>query len=164
MWLVGMMGSGKTSVGRLAAQALDVGFYDSDEAVAAMQGGAIAEIWDDVGECHFRDLERSAIAAAPRNAVAAAGGGAVLDPGNRRAMRLDPPVIWLRARPDTLASRLGGATDRPLLAQPRATIDVLRDILADRTESYVAAATHIVDTDDRTLENVASEVIELWPG
>lgn len=163
MWLVGMMGSGKTAVGRLVARALEVSFYDTDEAVATAHGASITKLWDEMGEEHFRDLERSAIAAAPPGVVAAAGGGAVLDPGNRDVMRLSPPVVWLRARPETLAERLGAPTDRPLLAGSQTSVDALREILAARKDLYDAAATHVVDTDERALEDVAIQVTELWP-
>lgn len=164
MWLVGMMGSGKTSVGKLVARALAVPFYDTDEAVAATHGASIAALWDERGEEHFRDLERAAIAEAPPGVVAAAGGGAVLDTSNSHIMRLDPPVVWLRARVETLAERLESAKGRPLLTGPRPPLDVLRELVAAREPSYEAAATHIVDTDNRSLEDVATEVSELWPG
>lgn len=164
MWLVGMMGSGKTSVGRLVARAVQAVFYDTDEAIVAMAGRSIAALWDDLGETHLRDLERSAIEAAPSRVVAAAGGGAALDPVNRKTMRLDPPVVWLQASPETLAGRLGGSFDRPLLSGPRSRVEVLREILADRANSYAAVATDVVATDDLDLEEVAEEVTALWPG
>jgi len=163
MWLVGMMGSGKTSVGRLVARALHVPFYDTDEAVAAMAGRSIAVLWDQLGEPRFRALERSAIESTPSGAVAAAGGGAVLDPVNRQTMRFDPPVVWLRATPENLARRLEGASDRPLLTETRPRVDLLREILEARADSYETAATHVVETDDRELADVAEEVTELWP-
>lgn len=163
MWLVGMMGSGKTSVGRLVAQAVHVPFYDSDEAVVAMAGRSIAVLWDELGEPRFRALERSAIESAPSGVVAAAGGGAVLDPVNRLKMRLDPPVVWLRATPENLARRLEEVSDRPLLTKTRPRVALLGEILEARADSYQTAATHVVETDDRELAEVAEEVTELWP-
>lgn len=164
MWLVGMMGSGKTSVGRLVADAVRVRFYDTDEAVVAMAGRSVTELWDEMGERHFRDLERSAISSAPEGVVAAAGGGAVLDGVNREAMRRAPPVVWLQATPETLARRLGSVSDRPLLAGSATNVDLLHDLLRSRAASYEAVATHSIATDFRELEEVVSEVIELWPG
>jgi shikimate kinase len=164
MWLVGMMGSGKTSIGKLVADAVDTRFFDTDDAVVTLAGRTVTELWDDIGETGFRELERAAIGAIPRGVVAAAGGGAVLDAVNREVMRLDPPVVWLRAAPETLAIRLGGVTDRPLLgASAESQVELLREILNARTASYVAAATHTVETDGRELEDLVSEVIELWP-
>lgn len=164
MWLVGMMGSGKTSIGKLVADAVDTGFYDTDDAVVTQAGRTITELWDDIGETGFRELERAAIAAAPRGVVAAAGGGAVLDAVNREVMRFDPPVIWLRAAPETLARRLGGVTDRPLLgASALSQVELLEEILIARAASYRAAATHTIETDGRELDDLVSEVIELWP-
>ena len=164
MWLVGMMGSGKTSVGKVVAEAVQARFYDTDEVVVSVAGRSISDVWDEMGERHFRDLERAAIASVPEGVVAAAGGGAVLDPINREAMRLAPPVVWLQATPETLSRRIGGVSDRPLLAGSRSNVDVLGELLEARAESYLAAATHIVVTDSRELDDVASEVIELWPG
>lgn len=164
MWLVGMMGSGKTSVGRLVADAVGFGFYDTDEAVESMCGRSVTEIWHEAGEDRFRELERIAVEMTPSRVVAAAGGGAVLDTANVATMRRRPPVVWLRARPATLAKRLTGGADRPLLTGSRPAVDVLREILASRAEAYESAATHQIETDDRTADDVATEVTQLWPG
>ena len=108
--LVGMMGSGKTTVGRLVAQRLGRRFVDSDEQVEARAGRTVREIFEAEGEAAFRALEAGALAealAAPEPAVVAAAGGVVLDPGNRRALREAATVVWLRAGPGVLASRAG---------------------------------------------------------
>lgn len=164
MWLVGMMGAGKTSVGRLVAERLGVPFYDTDDAVVATAGRTIVDIWSEEGEDGFREMERDAIAKAPPGAVAAAGGGAVLDAENREVMRSRPPVIWLRARPETLSRRVGAAHDRPLLDTVSSRVQGLQRILETREAAYQAAATHVIDTDGRDIEDVAREVTGLWDG
>lgn len=163
MWLIGMMGSGKSTIGAIAADRLHVDFFDTDQMVTDQAGKSIAEIWDEMGEQGFRDLEREMVSSVPlHGALAAAGGGAVLDPGNRTAISASPPVIWLRARPETLARRVGAAGDRPLLqAADRAEVR-MRRILADRSQLYDELATHRVDTDDRDAASVAEEVVTLW--
>ena len=164
MWLIGMMGSGKTSVGRLAADRLVVPFYDTDEAIVALAGVEITRIWRDHGEAGFREMEKQVIQQVPPGVLAAAGGGAVLAPENRQTMRSRPPVIWLRALPETLSHRIGATTDRPLLNSVMARVDELQRILDARETDYQAAATHVLDTDGRDLDDIAGEVIELWSG
>lgn len=162
MWLVGMMGSGKTTVGRLVALALDVEFYDTDLAVESMYGRTISEIWQEDGERRFREMERTAIAEAPPGVVAAAGGGAVVDPVNVEIMRSSLPIVWLRARAESLATRLMDASDRPLLSTARPALGVLRETLALRASAYESAASHVIDTDDRLPDDIAAEVTRLW--
>lgn len=163
MWLVGMMGSGKTLVGRLAAERIGVSFYDTDLAIVDRAGSSIAEIWRKQGENVFRDLESQAISEAPTGVVASAGGGAVLDPNNRKTMQTNPPVIWLRATPETLLARVGDGNDRPLLATSSSRVEELRRILKSRESEYELAATRMIDTDDREPDDIAREVSELWP-
>src|SRR5205085_6672584 len=116
-----MMGVGKTTVGQAAAGRLGWDFMDSDRQVEARTGRSVAEIWRAEGEPGFRHLESEALADAlastrQRPAVIAAAGGTVLDAGNRMLLTEHPPVVWLRARPDTLAQRVGAGESRPLLA------------------------------------------------
>lgn len=161
MWLIGMMGSGKSSAGPRAAEELGVAFYDTDDMVVDLAGRSITEIWEDSGEAEFRALERVAVASVPEGCLAAAGGGAVLDEVNREVMAASTPVIWLRGAPSHLAARLGAGSDRPLLEPSHATEDRLAAILRDRISVYEATATHIVDTDDLTVEEVAREVVAI---
>src|SRR5690349_17838301 len=95
--LVGMMGAGKTTVGKHVAERLGWPFVDVDEEIEARQGRTIPQIFDEDGEAAFRIIERSVLAdvlASTRHAVVAAGGGAVLDPKNRELMRSRGVVIW----------------------------------------------------------------------
>jgi shikimate kinase len=160
--LAGFMGTGKTEVGRRLAQSLGWSFVDTDVLVESAAGRPIAAIFADEGEAAFRARERDAVerACAMTAAVVAVGGGALLDPENRR--RAAGPVVCLRASPEELMRRLGPARDRPLLngdgtasrEQRRVRIEAL---LAERAPVY-ALATHAVDTDGLSPDEVAMRV------
>jgi shikimate kinase len=161
--LVGLMGAGKTSVGSLCAQRLSRPFVDTDALVVTLAGVPFDEIFA-AGEPHFRELECRAVAdacASPEAAVIACGGGAVLDAGNRRRLRAAGVVVWLRARPEELARRVGDdGGGRPLLAGgPAAT---LVRLAVARAPSYEAVADLAVDTDGRSVPEVATAVIQAY--
>jgi shikimate kinase len=155
------MGTGKTEVGREVARRLDRPFVDTDQLIEEAAGLPVAEIFARFGEAHFRTLEREAVTRAcgvPR-AVVATGGGAMLDPENRRRLRAVGPVICLTASLETILARLAGDVSRPLLqgADPRTRITAL---LAEREEAY-AAADCCVDTSGRSADAVADAVLEI---
>lgn len=163
MWLVGMMGSGKTSVGRETASRVRARFYDTDEMVEEKAGMRISAIWDGIGEAGFRELERHVISSIPdSDFVAAAGGGAVLARENRDHMRRGEPVVWLQTSPHHLAARLRGDDERPLLQGEGSDMERMSVLLEERWDHYSEVATEIVNTDDRDLEDVISEVVALW--
>ena len=172
LWLIGMMGSGKSVVGRALAARTDRAFLDTDELVEASAGCSIGELFAQEGEPVFRLREAEAIAAAASsgNSVIATGGGAVLLPANVVAMRSSGPVVWLQAAPVTLASRIGDQPGRPLLngsSNDERSSDGdlearLSAILAARMTAYEFAADYTVPTDDATAEEVAMLIEELW--
>ena len=159
-----MMGSGKTTVGRAAARRLGWDFFDSDQQVEARTGRTVAEIWREEGEQGFRHLEKEALAdalaaTAAQPAVIAAAGGTVLDPANRDLLRAHPPVVWLRARPETLAARIqaGHGEHRPLLdVDPAAA---LRRLNAEREPCYREVADEVVDVDEVPRDRVVDRVV-----
>lgn len=157
--LVGMMGAGKTSVGsRLAARRVWP-LLDSDRQVEEMVGRSVAEIWAADGEAGFRSLEALVLAdalASTTPAVIAAAGGTVLDPDNRRLLRMHTPVVWLRARVETLVSRVGAGEGRPLLAGDVAAAVARLD--AERRPHYAEVADVAVDVDHLSVEEVAERV------
>jgi shikimate kinase len=160
--LVGLMGAGKSSVGKRCAELLDRPFVDTDELVVSVAGVPFDELWAAEGEAGFRARERVAVAdaaASPTPPVIACGGGAVLDPDNRRALRAVGFVVWLEASPTVLAARLAGDDSRPLLSGGDRATTLTR--LADtRAAAYEAAAHVTVRTEDRTPDEVAAAVIE----
>jgi shikimate kinase len=159
LWLIGMMGSGKTTVGRLVAAAASVEFHDVDLAVADRRGTSVPELWEREGEDTFRALEATVIEelSGADPAVISTGGGAILREANRRAMRRSGTVVWLQASPAVLARRVGGGAGRPLLAEG-GTVARLAELIDARRDAYAATAHHIVNTEDRTPADVAEEV------
>jgi shikimate kinase len=164
--LVGMMGAGKTTVGRVCAQRLKREFVDTDQLIEAREGTTVAEIFSTRGEPEFRALERDAVAAAcgaPEPAVIACGGGVVLDPDNRRTLRDAGCVVWLRADAAALGDRVRKSSNvRPLIASDGAVsaADMLERIAADRAEHYDEVADLRVDTEGRSVAEVADVVLE----
>jgi len=158
--LVGMMGSGKSTVGARCAARLGRPFVDTDDLVASLAGVPVAELFARDGEAAFRELEASAVAdacASPLPAVIAAGGGAVLDAANRRCMRDSGFVVWLQAPPAQLALRVGDARGRPLLSgDPAGTLERLTAL---RHPAYEAAAHTTVDTAGLSIATVVDAVL-----
>lgn len=158
--LVGMMGAGKTTVGRLLAERLGWRYIDSDAQVEAATGRGVAQIFAEEGEAAFRAEESRALAAAVDSedpAVVSVAGGAVLDPGNRELLRAAGAVVWLRARPDTLARRVGTGRGRPLLdGDPAGTLARLDAV---RRPIYQELADFAVDVDDLAPAAVAERVV-----
>jgi len=127
--LVGLMGAGKTSVGRRLARLLDLPFVDADKEVEKAAGCSIADIFATHGEAAFRDGERRVIARLLNDPpqILAAGGGAFMDPKTRARIKADALSVWLRADIDLLLERVGRRRDRPLLnnGDRRATLEAL---------------------------------------
>lgn len=150
MVLVGLMGSGKTTVGRALAGVLDRPFVDLDDEITAAAERSIPEIFEAEGEGGFRELERQrllATLARTDDPVIAAGGGVVVRQDNRAALRsLAGTVVWLRASPATATRRTAGEPGtRPLLADdPAATLERLHD---ERAAWYAEVADVTVDVD-----------------
>lgn len=166
LWLVGMMGSGKTTVGREVAARLGMDFVDTDLLVASLTESSVADLWAAEGEGSFRRLENRMIASAAGGdpVVVATGGGAVLDPVNIGLMRGSGMVVWLEADPATLAERVGADATRPLVSGTSDPVVALTRLLDQRRDSYRLAAHHRVPTGGRSLDEVVEEVISLWNG
>lgn len=163
LWLIGMMGSGKSTVGQALAARTGKPFLDTDLLVEDAAGLAVAEVFEEEGEAAFRIRESEAIRAAAviAEAVVATGGGAVLLDDNVRSMKSSGVVVWLQADPVTLAARIGHTTGRPLLVDVDVA-DRLSVILEGRKSAYETAADHIVATDESTVEEVAVLLETLW--
>ena len=138
--LVGLMGAGKTSVGKRLASLLGVGFTDSDHEIVEAAGMSIPEIFATLGEPAFRDGERRVIARllAERPGVLATGGGAFIEPRTRAEIKAHATSVWLKADLDLLWDRVRDRPGRPLLRtpNPRAT---LSDLLDRRYPVYAEA-------------------------
>ncbi len=164
LWLIGMMGSGKTTAGKLAASRLEVPFHDTDEFVAERMGCSIAQMWGTLGEYTFRDMEKVAMAHfADRVGVIATGGGVVLDEENRRVMSDGMSVVWLEASSEALLARLEPTVDRPgLVSADVSREDFLTEMLEHRRPLYADVASHQVDTESMTVDVVAAKIEKIW--
>jgi shikimate kinase len=131
--------------------------------ITSVSARSIPEIWQEDGEESFRELERQMIASAAGSgpAVVATGGGVVLDRENIERMRSSGLVVWLSASPRALEERIGRAGGRPLLAEG-APVDRLKALLEERLSRYSEAAHIEIPTDDRTIDEIASDVIGQW--
>jgi shikimate kinase len=155
IFLVGLMGAGKTSVGRLLAKRLGKRFLDSDHEIEARTGVRIPVIFEIEGEAGFRQREVSMIDELTRcdDVVLATGGGAVMDPRNREALHARGTVVYLRANVDDLWNRTRRDRNRPLLqtADPRAR---LAELMAARDPLYREVAHLVVDTGAQSLRTL----------
>lgn len=145
--LIGLPGCGKSTVGRSLARRLDLPFADTDQLIEQRIGCSIREFFEREGEARFRDIEQEVLEslAQAQARVLATGGGAVLRPANRQALRAAGKVIYLRASADELWRRLRHDTQRPLLqvSDPQAR---LRQLYADRDPLYRETADFVIDT------------------
>lgn len=157
--LVGLMGCGKSSVGRRLASRLGIGFVDADEEIERVAAKSIVEIFTDHGEAYFRDGERRVIARLLSNGpqVLATGGGAFINPETRAKIRERGVSIWLRAELSVLMRRVSKRDTRPLLksGDPEAT---MRDLMEKRYPIY-AEADLTVESRDVPHDVIVNEII-----
>lgn len=163
LYLVGMMGSGKSTAGRHLAEALGYRFIDADSTLEQAAGRSIAEIFASDGEPGFRDLEAAVLnqIASWHSLVVATGGGVVTRPQNWGQLR-QGVVIWLDAPNELLLQRLAAdPTSRPLMASPKPA-ERLEALLAERRPLYAQADLHL-QQDGRAPELVAQQLLEALP-
>jgi len=157
--LVGLMGSGKSTVDALVAEATGRTFVDVDVAIRERTGKTVRRLWEEGGEAAYRRLESDAVLQTLRrdDVVLAAPGGVVLDPVVRAALR-NAFVVWLRTEPATLAQRVNDDDHRPLLGQhPHAVLAKMAD---ERSGLYEQVADLVVDTDHADATSVAGQVVD----
>ena len=153
------MGAGKSTVASLLANAWDVEVRDTDADVEALEGRSVSDIFVDEGEAYFREREVEAVAKAlaEHPGVLALGGGAVLDPRTREALR-GHRVVFLKVGLSEAVKRVGLGTGRPLLlGNVRARV---KQLLEERTPVYESVADLHVDTDGRTPAQVVAQILE----
>lgn len=162
--LMGYRCTGKTSVGRILASRLDLPFWDTDSLIEAESGQTIKEIVERHGWERFRALERKVILelVGMEDAIISLGGGAVVDPQNRRALTWGGINIWLIASPGRILQRMAqdpqSAIRRPPLS-PLSPVEEIRRLLVEREPLYRRLAHFQVYTDQLTLEEIVEEII-----
>ena len=163
LYLIGMMGVGKTTVGRLLAKELSYGFVDTDNVIAQATGKSINELFAEVGEAGFRQLESDVLAqvCAFTKLTIATGGGIVLRRENWGYLH-HGLIVWLDAPVELIYSRLVEDTTRPLL-QDADLKGKLRSLLEQRTPLYSQADLRITLQEGETPEDIAKRLIEVIP-
>lgn len=157
--LVGLMGAGKTTVGRRLSVRLGLPFVDADAEIEAAAGKSISDIFAEHGEAHFREGERKVICRLLREGplVLATGGGAFMNDVTRQAIAEAGISIWLKADLDTLMRRVRRRDHRPLLKQPDPEA-VMRDLMEKRYPVY-ANANLTVDTHDAPHQTIVEDIV-----
>lgn len=162
LFLIGFMGAGKSSVGRMLAADLGVPFLDLDEAITAQAGRSIAEIFESQGEEAFRQLETEALLSlqdSPQSVVAC-GGGVVLTAANRSALKGMGTVLYLQVDAAEALARIGDTSTRPLLSGPAGAM-AATSLLAARECLYEAIADEVVDTRGLSISEVAQSALKV---
>lgn len=161
IFLVGLMGAGKTTVGRLLARRLRLRFYDSDHEVERRCGVRIPIIFEIEGESGFRAREQQVLAelTALDGIVLATGGGAVVEEANRRQLMDRGTVVYLNARPEDLYERVRNDRNRPLLATPD-PLARLRELHVARDPLYRSVADLVVDTGLQSVPALAHDLLD----
>jgi len=162
LYLVGFMGTGKSAVGRAAAQRLGYQFIDSDQAIEESQGRSIKEIFELDGEAAFRAMEKSfAQGGHPsERCVVSCGGGLIAQPGILKLIQSKGPVVCLLATPQTIYDRVKGNRKRPLL-NVEDPLGKIEELLKEREPIYRKAGTEVL-TDGRSIADVAAHVVRVY--
>jgi shikimate kinase len=159
--LIGMMGTGKSTVGGVLAQRLHLPLWDNDAVVVEREGRSIGEIFEAVGEPYFREQEsailREALAHSP-SLVIALGGGSLIRPANREVLMSRAFVVWLDASSATLLARLEGDVTRPLLKNTLLS-DRIETLRREREEHYRQVADMVVPTDGCLVDEVVESIL-----
>ena len=168
LYLLGLMGAGKTTIGRQLARRLSLSFSDSDHVIEHRLGCSIREFFEREGEDRFRDIEESVIdeLSQGQGRVLSTGGGAVLRPANRQRLHDRCQVVYLRSSPEEVFRRLRHDRNRPLL-QVADPLQRLKDLYSARDPLYREAAHYVIDTGRpsvATLVNMIVMQLELAPG
>lgn len=158
--LIGLPGSGKSTVGTLVAEQLGAQFVDTDAAIVRREGRPVMLIFAEQGEAAFRQMERREVDVALTRdpAVIAPGGGWAVQPGALAAARTAAVVVYLRTNPDTATQRVGPGNRPTLMGGDPG--DMMRGLLRDRETTYLEADA-TVDTDGKSAMDVAAEVVSL---
>jgi len=161
--LIGYMGSGKSTVGRKAARAVEYNFLDTDALIEKEEGMTIAKLFEEKGEPYFREKETETIRnliAEPKGNIIATGGGLPMKEGNAELLKELGTVIYLKAGTDTLMKRLSGDTARPLLKNGDLR-EKIETMLAIRGPVYEATADLVLQTDNMSFYEIICQIEKL---
>jgi len=162
--LIGYRGTGKSVVGEILADRLNMKCIGMDARIVEKAGMSIPNIVENQGWSAFRDME-SEIArelAEQDNIVIDTGGGVIERPENIKALKTNSCIIWLKASTKAIVSRIQGDTERPSLTGEKSFTEEVAEVLERRTPIYARAAQYEIDTEQLTPEQVADNIIEIW--
>jgi len=158
--LIGLMGCGKSSIGRRLSKKLKMPLVDLDDVIVEQAGMSIPDIFARDGEEHFRDLESVALANhIGQRVILASGGGVVLRKLNRKILKEHPPVIWLKASPEFIAARIAGDANRPLIANQDA-LSRLTALAEERYPLYKECADLVIDRENMDKDDITDKIIK----
>jgi len=161
-----MMGSGKTQVGKRTAKLLSYPFIDLDELIEQELGMTVSAVFAELGETGFRQHEEQImlkLSNMQQSGVVSLGGGSILSTSGMAALKAVGKVVYLRAKPSTLAQRLSRSkVKRPLIANAPNVEKILAEILGRREGLYVLYADYILDTEDKTTDELAAHLAAWW--
>ena len=159
IFFVGLMGAGKTTIGKLLAKKLKKTFYDTDHEIEKKLGVKVSVIFELEGEEGFRKRETQMIdeLTNKKDIILATGGGAVLSEKNRRLLKERGKVIYLNAKPQHLAKRMAFDKDRPLLQQGN-MLDTLNNLYQERHPLYLGVSSFVVDTGQQKTQTIINKI------
>lgn len=160
IFLIGFMGTGKSTVSRLLSSMLEMDAVEMDELIEERAGMSIAEIFDKYGEAHFRRMETELVVEMQkkRNLVVSCGGGVPLRQENVEAMRKSGVIVLLTASPETIYGRVKDSHNRPVIEQNK-NVPFIASLMEQRREKYEAAADLMIKTDGKSAREICREVI-----
>ena len=165
IFLIGFMGCGKSAVSAQMVKKHGMMIREMDEEIVEREGMSIPEIFETKGESYFRDVETNLLAeiAESKNQIVSCGGGAVLREENIQHMKKSGKVVLLTAKAETILERVKDDDNRPLLKGNK-NVDFIQEMLNKRRPNYEKAADIIVETDEKSLDEICREIINKVKG
>lgn len=160
IFLIGFMGSGKSTIAKVLSEKLGVEQVEMDEMIVQEQGMPITEIFEKYGEEHFRDIETDLVRRLQEKdgVVVSCGGGAVLREANREMMKKSGAIVLLTAKPETILERVKHSTNRPIL-NGNMNVEYIAGLMEKRRACYEDAADFVIETDDKSREEICEEIL-----
>ena len=161
--LIGYRGTGKTVVGKILAEKLNMKLFGMDEHIAEKAGYSIPDIVAEEGWDRFRDLESEVAeeASGQVNSIIDTGGGVVLRASNIEHLKKAGILFWLKADAQNISDRIKDSTERPSLTENKTFLEEVEEVLEERTPQYMASADYAIDTNGLTEEQVAENIISI---
>jgi shikimate kinase len=162
--LIGYRGTGKSVVGELVAERLQMKYVAMDAKIVQRADMSIPDIVENHGWTTFRDMESEVARELGKldNIIIDTGGGFIERPENVEALQANSCIVWLKASVIAIVSRIQEGTERPSLTAGKSFTEEVAEVLEQRTPKYKSAAQYEIDTDQLTPEQVADRVIEIW--